>query len=220
MKTSVEINEIAAALAKAQGEMKNAIYNKVNPHFKNKFADLASIRDACVPILAANGVSVLQPTDIDPETGRLTVETVLIHTSGQFISGNYPVITDKTGPQALGAAMTYAKRQSLSALICISGDEDDDGEAAEVRTTKGKPPNKPKAAPEKAVEVKPEVEENALVAKDLGHFKKLVAGAADLTALAEIEKANADALKKMDTRTYDMVKAAMDLRDRELREAA
>jgi len=214
MKTSVEINEIAAALSKAQGEMKNAIYNKVNPHFKSKFADLASIRDAAVPTLAAHGIAVLQPTDIDPETGRLAVETVLIHTSGQFISGNYPVITDKAGPQALGAAMTYAKRQSLSALICISGEDDDDGEGAEVRARKGK------AAPEKAVEVKPEVEENALVAKDLRHFKKLVAGAADLTALAEIEKANADALKKMDTRTYDMVKAAMDLRDRELREAA
>jgi hypothetical protein len=128
MTTSENIAEIAAALAKAQASMKNAALNKVNPHFKSKFADLASVRDAVTPALAANGIAVVQTLD-DTVEGRCFVETRLIHTSGQWIESTCPIafVGDM---QKMGSAITYARRYSLSAICGIAADEDDDANAA------------------------------------------------------------------------------------------
>lgn len=127
MTTSEQIDAISGALAKAQGVMKNATLNKVNPHFKNRYADLSAIRDAVIPSLAANGIGLVQtiePTDIAP-----VVVTRLVHSSGQWIESRCPLygIGDM---QKMGSAITYARRYSLSAICGISADEDDDGNAA------------------------------------------------------------------------------------------
>lgn len=126
MRTSESINELATALAAAQAEMKNATLNKVNPHFKSKYADLAQIRDTVTPALSKNGIAVTQGTDtVD---GGIVVVTRLIHKSGQWLESRFPINFDK--PQAMGSAYTYAKRYSLAAICNIAADEDDDANSA------------------------------------------------------------------------------------------
>jgi hypothetical protein len=127
MRTSEDTAALTKALAAAQGEMKNATLNCVNPHFKNRYADLAAIRDACVPTLAKHGIAVTQATTVD-ENGFCLV-TRLAHESGQWIEGAYPLAV-QANPQAMGSQMTYARRYSLAAICGISADEDDDGEDA------------------------------------------------------------------------------------------
>ena len=123
MTTSDAINEIAAALVKAQAGMKNAALNKVNPHFKSKYADLAGIRDTVIPPLTANGIAVVQTLDAS------SVLTRLVHTSGQWIESVCP-IPNGGDMQKMGSAITYARRYSLSAICGIAADEDDDANAA------------------------------------------------------------------------------------------
>lgn len=130
MKTSEQINEISKALVKAQSEMGNASKDAKNPFFKSKFADLNAIREAAIPVLNANNIMVLQPmTMID---GRTFVETVLLHSSGQFISSMTEIVVPeakRSDPQAHGAAQSYSRRYGLQSLVCI-GAEDNDGEGA------------------------------------------------------------------------------------------
>lgn len=127
MTTSESINEIAAALAKAQGEMKNAPFNATNPHLKNKFANLASVRDTVIPSLSKVGIAVVQT--LVPFDGRAALATRLLHTSGQWMESLCP-LPDAGDMQKLGSAITYARRYSLSAICGIAADEDDDANAA------------------------------------------------------------------------------------------
>ena len=129
MKTSETINELAGALAKAQLAMKNATADADNPYFKSKYADLATVRDAVTPALAANGIAVVQLTS--SENGHLIVHTRLMHSSGQWIESQYPIMNDTAKPQAMGSALTYARRYSLSAICGIASEKDDDGNAAD-----------------------------------------------------------------------------------------
>lgn len=131
MTTSEQINEIAAALAKAQAGMKNATLNKVNPHFKSKYADLADIRDTVTPALTANGIAVVQTVDPSGENG-VYLRTRLVHASGQWMEGACPIL-NVTDMQKMGSAITYARRYSLSAICGIAADEDDDVNAATPR---------------------------------------------------------------------------------------
>lgn len=127
MNQSESLDALSKALAAAQGEMKNAVLNRVNPHFKNRYADLAAIRDAVIPALSKHGVAVTQFTDFRDGTSVLV--TRLMHESGQWIEGAYP-LTQQTNPQAMGSQLTYARRYNLSAIAGISADEDDDAEIA------------------------------------------------------------------------------------------
>lgn len=132
---SDDIKELAAALAKAQGEIKNASLNKVNPHFRSKYADLAEIRDATTPHLAKHGLAIVQHTDI--REGAFGLVTCLMHGSGQWIAGFYPLPDDMAKPQALGSAITYARRYCLSAMCGIAAEEDDDGNEAQKQAAPG-----------------------------------------------------------------------------------
>lgn len=127
MRSSENINEIGAALAKAQGIMANAVINKTNPHFKSKYADLAAIREAVSAPLAQNGIAVLQVIDTD-EHGSFLV-TRLVHSSGQWVESIHP-LPQTAKPQEFGSALTYARRYSLAAICGISAEEDDDANAA------------------------------------------------------------------------------------------
>ena len=126
MKTSEQINELATALAATQAEMKNAKLNKVNPHFKSRYADLAEIRDTVTPALTKHGIAIVQGTDTT-DSG-IVVVTKLVHKSGQWIESRFPIAYDK--PQTMGSAYTYARRYSISAMCSISAEEDDDANAA------------------------------------------------------------------------------------------
>ena len=132
MNQTENINDLVAALSKAQGKMKPAVYNKVNPHFKNRYADLASCMDACREPLAMNGLSVMQY--VEKQGDIFCLVTMLAHCSGQWMKSYLPMQTEKKTCQALGAEMTYLKRYGISAMLGIVSDEEqdqeDDGERA------------------------------------------------------------------------------------------
>jgi hypothetical protein len=125
---SEQTNELNAALAKAQAVMKAAPFDKVNPHFKSKYATLASVVETIRKPLADNGLSYTQTTVI-LDTGFVLL-TKLRHTSGQWIASEYPLRTGLK-PQEMGSELTYARRYSLSSIVCIAADEDDDANAAQ-----------------------------------------------------------------------------------------
>jgi hypothetical protein len=134
MQTSEQINELAAALAKAQGEIQNPEKNRVNPHFKNSYADLAGGLETIRPTLARHGLSVVQMTRADGD--MVFLHSRLLHASGQWMEATYPVC--RLGKhQEMGSALTYARRYALFALVGVAGDEDDDGNAAS--TARGRP---------------------------------------------------------------------------------
>jgi len=126
MKTSESIVKIAPALLKAQKEIGSATKDAVNPFFKSKYADLGSVMEACKDALNKSGIIVLQPVAHLAET--TTVETILLHESGEFISDTMLVsVKQSNDPQSQGSAITYAKRYSLQSMLFIPSD-DDDGE--------------------------------------------------------------------------------------------
>ena len=144
MRTSDAINEISTALAKVQGEVSNPVFNKTNPHFKSSYADLSSVLNAVRPYLSKNGISLMQMTNLE-ESG-LVLYTRLVHSGGQWIESVYPV-TASGKHQEIAAALTYAKRLSLSAIVGVAGEDDDDGNAANNVEVKAKAAPKPKSAP-------------------------------------------------------------------------
>lgn len=128
MNRSESISKIAAAIVKAQSIMGNAIKDAKNPFFKSSYANLNAVREAVLPAMNANGISVLQPTiQID---GKSFVETVLLHESGEFISSLTEVVVSKANDaQQQGSGISYARRYGLQSLANIGAD-DDDGETA------------------------------------------------------------------------------------------
>lgn len=127
---SEQINELAAALAKAQGEMENAKKDADNSFFKSKYADLASVVDAAKPALAKHGLAVIQSTQVFPDNDKTVLITQLCHSSGQWIRSWYPINPVKNDPQGMGSAHTYARRYSYSAIVGIAAEDDDGNEAS------------------------------------------------------------------------------------------
>lgn len=125
---TVSLKELAPALAKAQAEIVAAEKDKTNPHFKSQYADLASVWNACRESLTKNGLSVVQVPRTDD--GKVAVETLLLHSSGEWIRGDLAVNVGSIQPQAVGSAITYLRRYSLSAMTSVAPDDDDDGNAA------------------------------------------------------------------------------------------
>lgn len=142
MTHSDTINELAAALAKAQAAIKGAVKDSTNPHFKNDYADLASVWDACREPLTKQGLSVAQSAESNGD-GGFGVTTMLLHTSGQWMSGTLFLRPMKDDPQGAGSALTYARRYALAAMVGVAP-ADDDGNAA---SAKGKPEAKPLPVP-------------------------------------------------------------------------
>jgi ERF superfamily len=131
MNRSEQINELGAALAKAQHGMENAAKDKANPFFKSKYADLASVWEACRGPLSSNGLSVVQlPRFAD---GVVTVETILLHASGQWIGTELSAPVKEQTAQAVGSVVTYLRRYSLASMAGVAPD-DDDGNAGSSRT--------------------------------------------------------------------------------------
>lgn len=130
MVTSEAINELAAALAKAQLVMVTASKDSTNPHFRSKYADLASVREACRP-LAEHGIATIQGCRTVVEDGATyaEVETRFLHTSGQWMADTLRVPVAKVDAQGCASAMTYARRIGLAGLSGIAP-ADDDGESA------------------------------------------------------------------------------------------
>lgn len=169
MKTSEQINELAAALSKAQGEMQNATLNKTNPHFRSQYADLAAIRDATIPVLSRHGLAIIQVVGLDDNAP--VVFTRLLHASGQWIEGDYPLPVSPMKPQEMGSAVTYAKRYSWAAMCGIAAEEDDDANTANASgaTTQARPKQAAPSDKFKRAEMKPQDEDPLkAIAKEWG----------------------------------------------------
>jgi hypothetical protein len=143
MNQSEQINELATALAKCQGEITPALKDSNNPFFKSKYADLNAVWSVCREPLSRHGLCVIQTID-KAKDGEPILITTLAHSSGQWIKSVSPIPVKeeiggkidpnkkayKNDPQALGSSITYMRRYNLSSIVGISTDEDDDGEKA------------------------------------------------------------------------------------------
>lgn len=143
MNKSQEIQELAAAFAKAQGELLPAHKNSVNPFHKSKYADLADVWEPARETLAKHGLSVTQLPSFVEGRGWV-LENVLMHCSGQWISSELPLKPAKDDNQGFGATLTYMRRYGICPLVgIVVRDEDDDGETADGRgKTKNSLPKK------------------------------------------------------------------------------
>lgn len=148
VRTSGNTADLAAALAKAQGELRNPVKDSVNPHFRSRYADLATVRDAVFPVLSAHGLSVVQLPTETPDGPALT--TLLLHSSGQWIETTGLLRPIKADPQGVGSALTYSRRYALQSIVGVAADDDDDGEqASRTPASRAKPKGEPAIEPEK-----------------------------------------------------------------------
>jgi hypothetical protein len=121
---------------KVQAELKPALKDSTNPHFKASYADLTSVVGVSRSLLTDNGLVVTQPLTVDGD--NVTLVTQVTHESGQWMRSSYPVKAMKPDPQTLGSAVTYARRYAYCALVGVVTDDDDDGNAASEKPAKEK----------------------------------------------------------------------------------
>ena len=125
----MERGSLAKALAAAQVEMGNPVFDSQNPHFRSRFASLTSVRNAVVPVLARHGICITQ--DLQTTDKGVACYTILTHESGQSMTfGPLVIPATKADAMGYGSAATYARRYSLQSVVCVAADEDDDSNAA------------------------------------------------------------------------------------------
>lgn len=124
---SLNISELAKALAAAQVEMRNPVETANNPFFKSKYSPLDEVLALVRPILAKHGLVILQSPGGDGTMA--TVTTTILHSSGEWIRSDVLTLhPSKADAQGLGGAVTYGRRYSLAAMLGIAGaGEDLDG---------------------------------------------------------------------------------------------
>lgn len=133
MNKSETVKEIAGALVKAQTEIKAALKDSTNPHFRSKYADLSSVVDAIKAPLLKHGISFIQ--GVNDAEGGVAVETMLLHTSGEWLSSTLRIPASKQDAQGYGSAITYGRRYGLQSMCGVPA-EDDDGNAATASTSR------------------------------------------------------------------------------------
>lgn len=197
------MKQIAQALVKAQKGFSPALKTSTNPHFRSRYADLATCVEAVIDSLNDNGIALMQMTHECSD--GVIVETVFMHESGEtFSAGRLHVPAAKHDPQGYGSALTYARRYSLMAAAGIAP-EDDDGTAA----SKPKPVETKPVEP-KPVEPKPKVETKKEFNKEemqfiIDMFKTFLPDAkteAQLKAFWSDNKANVQIVKDADEGAY------------------
>src|SRR5271168_3539283 len=133
-RSSENVAAIATALAKAQTELTNpekamigSIYNaRTDSQQSFRYASLSSGLDIIRKVLGSQQIAVMQTTDIDRACGTVNLTTLLVHTSGEWISSDWPVckLTETATPRRMGAALTYARRYALFTMVGIAGEDD------------------------------------------------------------------------------------------------
>jgi hypothetical protein len=133
-RSSESVAAIATALAKAQTELSNPEKAMVGTIYNNKsdspqsfrYASLSSGLDIVRKALGGHQIAIAQTTDIDRASGTVNLTTLLLHTSGEWISSDWPVcqLSETSAPRRMGAALTYARRYALFTMVGIAGEDD------------------------------------------------------------------------------------------------
>lgn len=144
-------DNLASALAAAQGEMSNASKNAKNPHFKSTYADLASLRDAVIPVLAAHGIALIQLCDGDGQTVSVTTRILFGAESMDCGRLTIPIAGARNPAQAVGAAITYARRYQLGAVAGVAAEDDDGNSLDGTRAAPARPARMDKAGQARAI---------------------------------------------------------------------
>jgi|SRR5882672_3017509 len=127
LEKSSEIGKLAGALAKAQAKIRGAVKDAVNTHFNSRYTTLQSVWEACREPLAENELSISQYPGM--ATDLVTVTTVLMHSSGEFLLGMASCKPRDLSPQSVVAATTYLRRAGLAAAVGVAPDDDDGNQA-------------------------------------------------------------------------------------------
>lgn len=135
------------AFLKAQRNIRKATKHAENPHFKSKYADLSEVMDACLSALNAQGIAVFQPASANG--ADVTVTTMLVHESGEYMMSALTLVAMPHTPQAVGSCITYGRRYGLASLVGVAS-EDDDGQ--EASTAPGRKIGRSRATPPEAME--------------------------------------------------------------------
>ena len=177
---SESIIELSKAFAMFQAEVNNPINSTTNSFFKNKYATLGDVLNEVRPVLAKNGLSILQMPSGDGGLVQLT--TLIMHTSGEWIETE-PIVMrpEKPNAQGMGSVLTYARRYSLSAILGVASEDDDDGNQAS-QPQKSTP--KAKASPKKPVDNSLK----ELIAELMEKAKTLQAGGKEQNDIMEVFK--------------------------------
>lgn len=128
IETSQSTAALDEAMAKAQSQIQTAAKDKINPAFRSRYADLASVWEACRDALTSNGVFISQ-WPVHSEDNRLHIVTRLAF-KGEWIKAHFSIPVLKQDAHGYGSSLTYAKRMSLAACVGVVADDDDDGNAA------------------------------------------------------------------------------------------
>ena len=124
MQKSESIKDIATAMCKVQASMETASKSKENPFFNSKYADLSEVLRCIKGVLPSEGLSFMQMPSF--ESGVVSVETIVMHVSGEWVSSVSAAPIAKSNPQGVGDAITYLRRYSLAAIFGLA-QKDDDG---------------------------------------------------------------------------------------------
>lgn len=157
MQSSEHIDQLAASLATAQGEMEHASKDRLNPAFKSRYADLASILDACREPLCKAGIAIIQAPSVDG--CAVSVETRFVHKSGQWIATTITAQVADSKAQTIGSAVTYLRRYGLAAMAGVAPDDDDGAQASRAPAA---PQPSIRDALKRLVERYPDLEQQAL----------------------------------------------------------
>lgn len=212
---SPSLGALAKALAAAQGELKDAVKDAVNPHFKSKFATLSSVRSAITPTFTKYGLAVTQLNEPHGDAG-VCVVTLLMHESGEWIRSRLYVPVSKKDAQGFGSALSYARRYALAMIANIASDEDDDANEA-VSSPKRE---MYESAPKREVDKREVVKDTDQAANDSGpDIEPLLAGiksAKDMDEMAKALLPCARVREKLTKAQRDLLNAARENRIREL----
>jgi hypothetical protein len=146
MEMSPTIGNLAAALCAAQAEMRGVFKDGKNPHFKSRYATLENVIDTARPALNKHGIAWMQSPGALVD-GAITVTTVLMHKSGEWVSSSFHMPLAKRDPQATGSAITYACRYALMAILGLPPTDDDAEQTQERAPPPPPPPPPPPARP-------------------------------------------------------------------------
>jgi hypothetical protein len=210
--------EFATALVKAQTAVSNVAKDAANPHFKSRYASLAVVRDAVYPAFNSVGIAIIQ-TPHTGENGAVSVETILVHESGEIIEFAGPaVIPSKPDAQGVGSCITYLRRYNLLAITGIApADEDDDGNAASiVGTAAGKKVMAKRATPPKNGNGEKEKDDDSLSRDPTKEWLRnsitVVKNADSLDKLTDWWKANKQHMQALSKEDLDALIYAKDYR--------